>query len=195
MAGPGSGCDPRPVDLSDDLPPRRPLFFPVVIATVFLTIIGMSAGLVLGARAEREAGDATAQAPQTLAPHTQEPSVRTSRQPCRPETQVLGRRAGANGTLWVVLKVRTVSSTVWICSDADDELYYHANRGGDEAEWIEDTTALFLPGVVASGGGYRARSTNGDGRVTVFDVTRQRLAIRHGQGKTEIQPVRAVLVG
>jgi hypothetical protein len=43
------------VSQSVDLPPlRRPLFFPVVIATVFLSIIGMSAGLVLGSHHDPE---------------------------------------------------------------------------------------------------------------------------------------------
>ena len=46
-----AGCHPEPVTPSDDLsPPRRPIFFPVVIATVFLTIIGGTVGFMLGER-------------------------------------------------------------------------------------------------------------------------------------------------
>ena len=189
MAGVATGCDPGSVDLSDDLPPRRPLFFPVVIATVFLTVIGMSAGLVLGSRA-KEAGPEPA--PSVQRPSTGQPDPR---RPCRPETQVQGQQVGASGVLRVVLQVRTASSTVWICTDADGRLYYHGNRGGENAEWIEGKTALFLPGVVASGDGYRTSAADAQGGATVFEVTRQRLAIRHAGGRTEIQTVRTVVAG
>ena len=196
MAGMATGWDPGPVDQSDDLPPRRPLFFPVVIATVFLTIIGMSAGLVLGARAEQSAREP---APSTQQPVSQEPVTRQPESgdgpPCPPQSQVQGRLVGAGGVLRVVLQVRTASSTVWICADPDRRLYYHGNRGGENAEWNEGETALFLPGVVASGDGYRATATDAQGRATVFEVTRQRLAIRHVDGRTEVQQVRTVVAG
>src|SRR3954468_16439670 len=49
--GVADGCHPGPVTPSDDpFPPRRPIFFPVVIATVFLTIIAGTAGFMLGER-------------------------------------------------------------------------------------------------------------------------------------------------
>jgi hypothetical protein len=190
MAGMATGWDPGPVDQSDDLPPRRPLFFPVVIATVFLTIIGMSAGLVLGARAEQSAREPT---PPTQQPVTQQPE--SGGPPCPPQSQVQGRLADAGGVLRVVLQVRTASSTVWICAGPDRRLYYHGNRGGENAEWIEGETALFLTGVVAFGDGYRAAATDAEGRATVFEVTRQRLAIRHVDGRTEVQQVRTVVAG
>ncbi len=42
-----------PVAPSDDLPPqRRPLLVPVLMATVFLIVIGASVGVVMGARAQ-----------------------------------------------------------------------------------------------------------------------------------------------
>ena len=179
------------MDLSDEPPPRRPLFFPVVIATVFLTIIGMSAGLVLGARAKQAAPDRSPSAP---TPTAGQPDSAAG-QPCRPETQAQGRLAGASGVLRIVLHVRTSSSAVWICADAEKRLYYHGNRGRGNPEWIEGTTALFLPGVIASGDGYQADVTGEQGTVTVFEVTRERLAIHHPGGRTEIQPVTAVLAG
>src|SRR3954454_22043240 len=52
-----AGCHPEPVTPSDDLsPPRRPIFFPVVIATVFLTILGGTVGFMLGGRPRGDAG-------------------------------------------------------------------------------------------------------------------------------------------
>ena len=192
------------MDLSDQPPPRRPLFFPVVIATVFLSIIGMSAGLVLGARARQDARNATPTTPTPTTPAADGPTTDlwtptaeapSPGAPCRPETQVQGRRAGADGVLRTVLHLRTTQATVWICADADDRLYYHANRGGEDAEWVDGRTALFLPHVVASGDGYQARSTDAEGRATVFDVTRQQLTIRHPGGRTEVQRVRVVVSG
>ena len=46
------------------------------------------------------------------------------------------------------------TSAVWICRDEAGALYYHANRGGGRATWIEDQTALFLPDVRRDGDGY-----------------------------------------
>jgi hypothetical protein len=70
------------VDLSDDHPPpRRPLFFPVVIATVFLGIIGMSAGLVLGSRHEEpvRAGPTSAPVSSPTFAATSSPAGRAAR--------------------------------------------------------------------------------------------------------------------
>jgi hypothetical protein len=174
-------CHPGPVDLSDDLPPpRRPLFFPVVIATVFLSIIGMSAGLVLGSR-DRDASRASP----TSDPVTPATSVTTdpARNVCRPETQAASRLVGAAGTLTPVLLLKTKTSVVYICRDEAGSLYYHANNGGNI--WIENQTALFLPNV--------ARRADDDYQVTAgdgatFSVSRKRLLIRHADGREEVQP-------
>jgi hypothetical protein len=169
------------VDLSDDLPPpRRGLFFPVVIATVFLTIIGMAGGIALAHWHNARPGDKSGQSPITA---TAEPS-RDTRPPCRTETQQIAPRYGAQGTLRIVLLLRTQTSAVWICQDQAGKLYYHANRGGEHATWIEGTTALFMPGVQPDGnGGYAAVANDG----TTFEVTSEELRIVHKDGKVEIQ--------
>jgi hypothetical protein len=173
---------------SDDLPPqRRPLFFPVVIAGVFLTIIGLSVGLVMGTRAKDEARAERLQptAP-TLAP-TVEPTPAAAQ--CRRETQDAAQRYNPSGTLVIVLRVRTASSEVWICQDSAGRMYYHANRGGVDAVWIEGKTALLLPDVVPYGDGYRVTSAaDSNGRTTTFDVNQQRLLITHKDGREEEQP-------
>jgi hypothetical protein len=155
--------------------------FPVVIATVFLTIIGISVGLALAAQARRD----TSVTQQPAAPVPAGPDGPA----CRSETQQVAKRFSPSGTLVVVLRVRTASAGVWICSDGAGRLYYHANRGGPNAEWIENRTALFLPDVVADGDGYRATATDAKGLVTTFSVNRQRLLIKHGNGRLEKQPV------
>jgi hypothetical protein len=175
-----------------DRPPRRPLLVPVLIAAVFLAIIGLSVGLVMGARAQKQPPPDQGRATQTTAVETP-PSARPTA--CRPETQDASRRFDATGTLAVVLQVRTDTSTAWICSDDAGRLFYHANRGGAAAVWIEGKTALFLSGVVRTGDGYRASATDAQGRITVFDVTRRALSITHADGEAEVQPVREVLAG
>jgi hypothetical protein len=164
------------VDQSADLPTRRALFFPVVIATVLLSIIGMSAGLVLSSR-HTTGSDA---APPVAPADTTSPSAAPA---CRSETQEMGRQTGATGTLRIELVLRTVSSTVWICSDEAGRLYYHANRGGADARWVENKTALFLTGVRRDGDGYAVTAPDG----TRFSINARRLYIVHKDGRPETQ--------
>ncbi|MEU8235128.1 hypothetical protein AB0C12_36520 [Actinoplanes sp. NPDC048967] len=162
-------------------PPRRPLFFPVVIATVLLSIIGMSAGLVLGSRHEtpRQTGEQTdGQAPYVPT----EPALSPGN--CPPEMHATARRVlGEDVRLTKVLQVRTLDTgtTVWICRDDTDRLFYQANRGGAEGKWIEGETALFLENVEPRGDGYFARAADGN----TFDVNSERLeVVRKGEKKT-----------
>jgi hypothetical protein len=179
------------VDLSDDLPPaRRPLFFPVVIATVFLSIIGMSAGLVLGARAKREARESERQQQeqqqqQQQGPVGQPTTNDAAGSECRPESQKMAAKAGATGALRMVLLLRTTSSAVWICEDESGRFFYHANSGGEHARWVENETALFLSGVQRDGDAAYA-VTAADG--TNFSITPKRLLIVHTDGREEVQP-------
>ena len=181
------------MDLSDDLPsPRRALFFPVVIATVFLSIIGMSVGLVLGSREKAEARRVDQQAIQRQqqqqqprggqAGPTATPAPRPSGPPCRAETQAQAQLLGGAGQLVQVLRLRTATSLVYICADEEGSLYYHANNGGET--WTEGETALFLPNVVRDEGEFRVVA--GDG--TRFSVTKKRLYIVHKNGRPETQP-------
>jgi hypothetical protein len=180
-----AGCHPVPVAPSDDLPlpPRRPLLLPVAIATVLLIVIGSSVGLVMGARA-KDRGAATAASTST----TPADDPTASAPPCRPESQAAAQRFSPAGTLMTVLRIRTATSSVWICADAQGRLFYHANRGGEQDRWIEGKTALFLPDVAEHEGRYRVTATDREGRVTTFDVSPERLFITHKDGREEVQP-------
>lgn len=174
-------CHSGPVDLSDDRhPPRRPLFFPVVIATLFLSIIGISAGLVLGSRDRDDDPAAPPQAVRTT--RTTTPTATSGGQPCREETQAASRLAGAAGALTRVLLLKTETSVVYICRDEAGSLYYHANNGG--GAWIENQTALFLPNVVRRANDYYVTAEDG----ATFSVNRKRLLIVHADGREEEQP-------
>jgi hypothetical protein len=171
------------VDLLDDLPPaRRPLFFPVVIATVFLSVIGMSAGLVLGSRHTDNSAASQPTQPQVTV-FTTAPGPTPTGPACRPETQTAARQFGATGTLRIVLLLRTAYTAVWICQDDAGRLYYHANRGGEKAKWLEGQTALFLTGVQRTGEGFEVTASDG----TRFLITSKQLYIVHKNGNPETQ--------
>jgi len=152
----------------------------VVIATVFLSVIGLSAGLVLSsAHKDQGQSGAATNTPETSAPST----PASTAEPCPKETQAMSQRFGAAGTLRIAMKLRTTSSTVWICADDNGRLFYHANRGGEKAKWIEGQTALFLQDVQEDGDGYRVKATDG----TLFTITDKRLEILHKDGTVEVQ--------
>jgi hypothetical protein len=174
------------VDLSADLPPpRRPLFFPVVIATVLLSIIGMSAGLVLGSQHKQAQTAAPPSEPGQITAPAAAPTTTSSADPCPQQTQVMGQKYGATGVLRIALQLRTKSSTVWICQDDAGKLFYHANRGGADGEWVEGQTALFMAGVQRDGeGGYTVTASDGN----TFSINSHRLYIVHKKDdKVEVQ--------
>ncbi|GAB1645545.1 hypothetical protein KRMM14A1259_59680 [Krasilnikovia sp. MM14-A1259] len=148
----------------------------MVLATVFLIIIGVSGGLALASWQRRGTTDNQAQ-------NGPQPVPSASVQDCREETQAVAPSHGARGTLHIALLLRTQTSAIWICRDEAGQLFYHANRGGEAAKWIEGETALFLEGVQQDGDEYKVKSQDG----TVFTVTAQRLLIRHKDGRVEIQ--------
>jgi hypothetical protein len=166
------------------------MFFPVVIATVLLIIIGMSGGVVLawyhkGKKTDNQgqSSDGPTSGTVTLtAPSS--PFSSGSGEPCRPETQQIAPAHGAKGVLWIRLLLRTKESAVWICADDAGKLWYQANRGGEHATWIEGRTALFLAGVLPDGnGGYQVTADDG----TLFSINAQRLRIVHKDGTIEVQ--------
>jgi hypothetical protein len=176
----GAGCHPVPVTpLDDHSQQRQPLFFPVVIATALLTIIGMVGGYLLSQRA----GDGgVSGADRDTAPTH---GLLETSGDCLDQTQKMAAEAGAVGQLRQVVRVPTESGTVaWICQDDNGNLFYHANKGGDDAEWVEYKTALFLPGVSHDGAGeFSVTASNG----TTFRVSEEFLVIEHASGRVEKQ--------
>ncbi|MEU4694126.1 hypothetical protein [Actinoplanes sp. NPDC023714] len=144
---------------------------------MLLTIIGMIGGFLLGEERNRSVS----------APEPTPTRNLVDGPLCPEQTQKAGSLYGASGQLVEVLRVRTARKTViWICQDRAGQLYYHANKGGTDAEWVENKTALFLAGVWQDGNGaYVATAVDG----AVFSVDRQRLRITHADGREEIQKV------
>jgi hypothetical protein len=160
------------------------LLVPVVIATILLCLIGIGAGLALGARhkADVRAGGTDPQPvpPATSAPS---PSPRSTGRACLDQTQQTARAHGVTGTLTQVLRLQTRTSTVYICQDENGNLYYHANNTRGGGDWVEGKSAIFISHVVRSGDTYQATADDG----VVFSVTSTRLVIRHKDGSTEVQ--------
>jgi hypothetical protein len=140
----------------------------VVIATVLLSIIGISAGLVLGSRHEtsRQADDQTAYVP------TEQPDAPDA---CPSPMQDTARRLGYDQPLTRVLKVRATrgETRVWICEDNTGRLFYQANRGDEGSRWVEGETALFLANVVKGENDYHATASDGN----TFSVNSKRLEV------------------
>jgi hypothetical protein len=154
----------------------------VVIATTFLSIIGMSVGLLLGSHRDRTSTATPIDNPTVTV--TEKTSAPPGGPLCRDETQAAAQGAGVPGPLTRVLRLRTRTSEVYICRDPAGALYYHANRGGNT--WIEGKTALFLTGVTGQGGHYEVTAADG----TTFSVTRERLRIVYKDGSQETQAAR-----
>jgi hypothetical protein len=166
---------------SDDLsPPRRPIFFPVVIATVFLTIIGMTGGFVLGERHRNEVA-----APDDGTGSTPEPAESSWVDPgkdCPAEAIDFAAREKLPTDLKQIFKVVTVNgTTVWICQDGAGSLYYQSKTGGVDAPLVQGKNGLFLDQVVRDGdNAYEATASNGN----TFLINTRRLEVRFADGRT-----------
>jgi len=181
-----AGCHPEPVTPSeDDSPHRRPIFFPVVIATVFLTIMGLTGGFVLGERRrdEDEAADAAATRQSQTVQVTQSATPAAEGPLCPEETRETAIGLGLPGDLRQALKIETDNGTVvWICRDPAGRLYYQGKTGGPQTTLVQHRNGLFLPDV-------KQRDTD-DYEVTdlkgnIILIDRERLELRFAKGKDE----------
>jgi hypothetical protein len=183
------GCHPEPVTPSADLSrPRRPIFFPVVIATVFLTIIGMTAGFVLGER-HRRTVNASTETPQTSATYAPTESTSAPSGPLCPEaTRATAVKLGFSSDLRQVFRIVTDhDNVVWICADPDGNLYYQGKNGGVRTKMVEGKNALFLSQVIKQGEDEYQVIAPADR--TRFEINRKQLIIYHANGRKEVQDV------
>ena len=184
------GCHPEPVTPSDDLsPPRRPIFFPVVIATVFLTIIGMTGGFVLGERDRNRADNSDNSGnPQVSSAPVEAPSsdAVVDGPLCPDETLKTAAQGGFPSDLHQVFKIVTDNgTTVWICQDGAGSLYYQGKTGGD-SPLVQHTNGLFLTDVTReSDDEYQAIDQKGNR----FVVNRDQFEVHFVTGKEQINKV------
>jgi hypothetical protein len=173
----------------DLFPPRRPLFFPVVIATVFLTIIGMTAGYVLGERHHRNEPPVPSQTQSTGATTVTAPSPTVSVDgPACPTAAQESAAVFHTGDLRQILTVLTVNKiTVWICEDPAGNLFYqsHTLLKGQDLPLQQNRNGLFLRGVTRRGDGFEVFDQKGNR----FEISRQKFQIYFVNGEVQSNDV------
>jgi hypothetical protein len=169
--------------MTEPLPRSRgTVFLQVLVAAVFLAVIGGSVGLAVGLR-ERDRGHPGGTAQTQDQPTQQEqipgnqPGASSPSGPSCPDR--VSQKAGRND-LAQALYLQTERSEVWICRDGDGAVYYLGHRFSDEG-W------LVLTGVRQDGDEYVASNATADG-TTVYRVSPARLKIEYSDGRTEEQP-------
>jgi hypothetical protein len=191
--------------------PRPAIWGPVLIAAIFLAIIGGSAGWIAGGWAkaadERAAADQNQDVPQD-GPEVVDDvpqndagdggndggdggndagGDRPAADRCPAHTRQLAAKSGAVGKLTVKFYLRTTRSHVWICADENGRLFYQGFRGRlGGAQMVEGRTALFLTDVSEDAEGCVAVNKDGD-RVTTYRVTSDRLVITYPDGKEVVE--------
>jgi hypothetical protein len=175
---------------------------PVLVAAVFLAVIGASVGFVLGlSRNDDRGGQGQPTSVEQTQPPEDTPSVEApepgdegevDEEPagypkgdrCPKHTQKLAADAGAAGALDRQLYIRTSYSEVWICNDDDGRLFYQGRQLTKGPGFVEGTNALFLTTVTTDGPGYLA--VNND---TTYRVGATELVIERRSGKRVVEPV------
>ena len=166
----------------------------MVIATVFLTIIGGTAGFLLGERHRRVVSAASSE--QTQSGQTQQQTPVTwpssanadpSGPSCPPETLRKSAALGYPAELWQVLKIQTDNgTTVWICRDTVGKFYYQSKTGGLDAPLVQDQNGLFMYDVTQLGvDDYVCLDVKG----TRIEVTRKQLVVHRPDGRAQYNPV------
>jgi hypothetical protein len=184
----------------------------VVIATVFLTIIGMTAGYVLGERHRRDNqagsgqngsgqngsgqngsgqagsgqnGSGQAGPSDTYSSPVADPSP--AGPPCPAEASEIAAKLGLPTELSQVFKIETdKGTTVWICQDPDRRLYYQSKTGGLDSPLVQGKNGLFLTKVTkVTDDEYEAVAENGNH----FEVSAKLLQIRFTDGRVQADKV------
>jgi hypothetical protein len=157
----------------DDEPRGRSATGAVIIAVIFLALLGTGVGLVLGSQNKKDdpgkqvAGDATAAPTRPPTAGTSTPKPTNTRTPgnngtyrptakdkCPQQTE-----EAAGATLAVKRYVRTNRSEAWICSGGG-KLYYQGHVIGSSFGGATTDTTIFLSTVALEGDVYIAN--NGD---------------------------------
>ncbi len=166
------------------------VFLQVLLAMLFLAIIGSTVGYLLGEQHNNRQPSAAGPSVSVSSPaptrtgggtSTGTPDSGSSTASYPDDDQHCPRytQGRAHAVLAIVLHIKTTKgSEVWICQAADDTLYYQGHREGSGDDFVEGTNALFLTDVNKVGGEYVARNTNPvDNSITEYHVTAARLVI------------------
>jgi hypothetical protein len=186
--------------------PRRtgPRVLAVLLAAVFLGVIGASAGYIVGtrvkqARAEAQGGQQPGGGRQPGGTGTVPATGRgtPAGPPCPQPTIELAHSKGAPaGPLHRVLYIETAKSEVWICRDAAGRLWYQGHRKSTPdarypaEDLVDGRTSLLLSQVNVTVANQKDQylAVNVDpvnGNQTRYAVTTERLLITGGYSSVE----------
>ena len=152
---------------------------PLLLAVIFLAVLGGGVGFSLGTLSKHQRNAATTAPDGSGTDTTPTATTDTGGGPnpgkrCPPHTE---QQANA-GPLAQVLYLHTAQSEVWICKDRNGTLYYQGHKGGPGDPMVEGSTALFLTDVRKEQGtdnGYVATNTDPAGPITKYHVRPHRL--------------------
>jgi hypothetical protein len=152
----------------------------VLLAMVFLAIIGGSAGYLAGQRRLHRTAAAQHSAPTVTRPGK---ANKSPNRPASPETPRCLRHTeeqAGESPLFQLLYVQTQQgSEVWICKGQGGKLYYQGHAGQPGETLTEGTNALFANHVEREGSdGYVATYTDGQDQVTEYHVNPRELVIK-----------------
>jgi hypothetical protein len=151
----------------------------VLLAMLFLAIIGGVVGYVAGARVKEHRRPEVGQPVGAAIGDPAGPAAQSSppRGPrCPPHTE---DQAGA-GPLRQLLYLHTSKSEVWICADAGGQLFYQGHRGKPGQPLVEGKTALFLTEVESEApDGYVATNHGPDGTITEYHVNPRQIVFHY----------------
>jgi hypothetical protein len=155
----------------------------VLLAMVFLAMIGGSAGYLLGRQRQHRLASESASAPgtpdargesPTPAAASSSPSASTKR--CPAHTEDL---AGESPLTQVLYLRTTAGSSVWICRAPDGTLFYQGFTGTPGGTMTEGKDALFSNKVESEGAqGYVATYTDSKQQTTEYHVTPDQLVVK-----------------
>src|SRR5262249_44690146 len=134
--------------MADDSRRRGPSAVgPLLLAVIFLAVLGGGVGFSLGTLSKHQRNAATTQSDGSGTTNPGDDSSPAASQAagkrCPPHTE---QQANA-GPLTQVLYLRTAKSEVWICKDANGTLYYQGHKGPTGEDLQEGVNALFLTDV------------------------------------------------
>jgi hypothetical protein len=191
---------------------RRSTTGPLLLAVIFLAVLGAGAGFSLGALAREghnqgasgagqttgttqptDTGRPTATGDTQTTPATQPTTATTTGTAtdtgnrCLKHTEDLAKA----GPLTKILYLHTAQSEVWICRAGDGTLFYQGHKISAGDNLVEGSSALFLRTIQPEGGnGYVATNTDpNNGHVTRYHVTKTKLIIEYvWSGNQDVQP-------
>jgi hypothetical protein len=198
--------------MTEPEPSRRSPVLAVVLAMVFLAVIGASVGFILGNQTSK-AGQNVATGPSSTASPTPQASTTTpvdsvrstdptttkttappktykppAKDVCPDITVEAASQHGGKAPFKVRLYVKTSKSEVWICMDANTNLFYQGHILGRPFNGATTSSTLFLTTIEPRDHDYKATNNSG-GKTTYYYVSPTALVIENSDGGQETQTV------